>query len=385
MIAFPADLQESSVLSALDLVHIDDVVGATSVRVPISNFSQIVAVSFQNAMQRVLPDDPRRTPFMDQLQLRFSMRGPDETPWTVMYIPEPSRTRDAVTARVLTGLSNDWAWDGTESTGSSRWLLLPSLIWSIWLVTRNSRSERLERLLWVIACLPMLYGAGPGSSILFIVLTGAGTLASRFVHSGGGSRLPFMLWPYSLATIALLLYEPDSLLKMAVSIVLALVTARLKPRIEQLARRRRLHMPPEFRNLTMIGVQGYARRLNQVVLVTVAVIITMTALVPAREGVPVAYAPRFTIERSVGREHPSPNALYEEHIGFQRAITYGRLGDFSLGNTSYDLAYRYREEGGRMMRMTDTQETMSDWPASSFRAAMKVLLEDKPGLIRLKQ
>jgi hypothetical protein len=98
----------------------------------------------------------------------------------------------------------------------------------------------------------------------------------------------------------------------------------------------------------------------------------------------LADAPRFRIERAAAREHVAANALFEEHSAFQRAITYGRLGDFSLENTSYTPVYRYREEAGRMMRFDDAEDPPGDWSVATFKAAIKVLSDEGPGSIRPK-
>ena len=384
MIAFPATVQESSVLAALALFGIDNAVGASSALVPLSNFSRIIAVTFQNASERVLPGDPRRTPFLDELRRRFTVPGPDEAPWTVIYIPGVTRTRDQATARVLAGLTPDWAWDGTGPAGGSRWLLLPPLLWAAWLIVRNTRRDRIWRLLWVISFLPLLLGARPGGSLLFMVLTAACTLATRHSLSGSGQRLLFILWPYAVAAIALLIYEPDSLPYGAVSAVLAGITGWLGQRLERCTSQRRLHAPPAFRIITLSGVHEYARRINRVLAVPVAALLIMHALVPARAGSDVADAPRFRIERASAQERQAAGSLFEEHLAFQHAITYGRLGDFSLENTAYIPAYRYKEEKGRMVRSGDSEDSPGAWPSTAFKAAIKVLSGEGPGSIQPK-
>lgn len=368
-------------LAALALVDIDNVAGASSALVPLSNFSRIIVVTFQNASQRVLPGDPRSTPFLNELKRRFSVPGPDEAPWTVIYIPGATHTRDEATARVLTGLTPDWAWDGTGPAGSSRWLVLPPLIWAAWLVVRNTRRDRIWRLLWVISFLPLLLGSRLGGSLLFMVLTAVCTLATRHVLSGSGQRLLLMLWPYAIAAIALLMYEPDSLIYSAVSAALAGIAAWLGQRLERWAFQRRLHAPPAFRTITMSGVHEYARRINRVLAVPIVVLIIMQVLVPAQAGSDVADAPRFRIDRAVSQERQAANILFEEHLAFQRAITYGRLGDFSLENTAYTPAYRYKEEKGRMVRSGDSENSPGELPAASFKAVIKVLSDKGPGSI----
>lgn len=381
MIAFPAEVQESSVLAALARVNIDDAIGASSALVPLSNFSRIIAVTYQNASQRALPGDPRRTPFLDELGRRFSVSGPDDAPWTVIYLPGPSRNRDESAARALTGLSPDWAWDEAGRAGSSRWFLLPPLLWAVWLVFRNPRRERFQRVAWVLSFLPLLIGARPGGSLLFMALTAGGTLATRYAHSGVVTRLPFMVFPLVGAVIVALMYEPASLPFFIVSIALAGISAYLRPMFERLVNRKRMHGPPEFSNLTIQAVQDFTRRIARVLAIPVSLTMLITAFAPASEAAALADAPRFRIERASMREREAGHTLYEDHLAFQRAITYGRLGDFSLEDTSYVPAYRYREEDGRMRRTDDAADSMSDWPASTFKAAVKVLSYDGPGAI----
>jgi len=387
MIAFPARLEEATVLAALARADIDDAIGSSSALVPLSNFSRILAVTFQNATGRVLPGDPRQTPFLEELSLRFSVPGPDDTPWTVIYLTAPSRTRDVVIARVLTGLSPDWAWDVTgravRAVGGSGylWIIVLPLLWALWLIIHNPRRDRLQRLLLVVSSIPLLLGARPGGSLLFIVLTAALTLAIRYVLSGAASRLAFFLWPYVIATIVVLAYEPASVPFFVVSIAFSIGAAYLSPRLERLADRKRLHATPAFRNLTMNGVHQYARRINRVLVLPVVIMSIIMILAPARRDPEIADAPLFMIEHSAAREHHDANALFEEHLAFQQALTYGRLGDFTLENTSYTPVYRYKEEEGRMMRAEETADAISDWSASAFKAAIKVLSVEGPDSI----
>jgi len=96
-------------------------------------------------------------------------------------------------------------------------------------------------------------------------------------------------------------------------------------------------------------------------------------------------APRFIIDRAVSQERQAASDLFEEHLAFQRAITYGRLGDFSLENTTYTPAYRYKEEEGRMVRSGDSGNSPGELPIAAFKAAMKVLSDEGPGSILPKQ
>jgi len=366
------------VLAALALVNIDDAVGASSALMPLSNFSRIVAVTFQNATQRVLPGDPRRTPFFDELKLRFSVPGPDNTTWTVVYLPEPSRARDEAAARALTSLSPSWAWDGSESPGGSRWLLLPPFVWAVWLIVSNPRRDRLRRALWVVSLMPLLLCSSSGATMLFIVLSASLAVVSQYIVSGAASRLPFVLWPHAITSIAFLIFEPDSIPYLVVSIALATVAAYLRPRIERITSRRRLHALPSFRNLTMNGVHQYTREINRALLLPIASIVVLVVFLPSRAGSGIADEPRFRIERAAPREHYSAGALFEEHLAYQRAITYGRLGDFSLEDSSYIPVYRYREEDGRMRRTEDSGDPVSDWPSATFKAAIMVLSDRRP-------
>jgi len=385
MIAFPGEVPESTVLAALVRADIDDAAGISTVLVPLSDFSRIITVPLQNADKRALQGDPRRTPFLDELTLRFSVRGPDNTDWNVLYLPGSSRTRDEAVARELAGLGRNWAWDAAEPEGSSRWLVLPSLAWAVWLITGNPRRDRLRRALWVVSCLPLLLAPDPGAPVLFIVCSAALVVASRHVLSGAAARLALILWPHTTVCVALLALKPGFIPFFGASIVLAVATTYLRPRLERLAIRRWLHARPEFRNLTLSGVHEYASRINRGLLVPVAVTVIMTMVLPSRTGSQIEGAPRFMIEHATGQGHLSADSLFEEHLAFQQAITYGRLGDFSLEDTTYAPVYRYREEGGRMQRFEDSVDTPSDWPAVTFKAAIMVLSNEGPASILIKQ
>jgi len=384
MIAFPGEVPESTVLAALAHADVDDAASTSTVLVPLSDFSRIITVPLQNADKRALQGDPRRTPFLDELTLRFSVKGPDDIDWNVLYLPGSSRTRDEAVARELAALGQNWAWDAAEPAGSSRWLVLPSLAWAVWLITGNPRRDRLRRVLWVVSCLPLLLAPDPGASVLFVVCTAGLVVASRYVLSGATSRLAYILWPHMIACVALLALKPGFIPFFGASIVLAGTAAYLRPRLERLAIRRWLHARPEFRNLTMSGIHEYASRITRGVLIPVAVTVIMTMVLPSRTGSEIEGAPRFRIERAAGQGHQSADSLFEEHLAFQRAITYGRIGDFSLENTTYVPVYRYREDGGRMQRFEDPGDSPNDWPAATFKAAIMVLSIEGPASIQIK-
>ncbi|PKL23020.1 MAG: hypothetical protein CVV47_17005 [Spirochaetae bacterium HGW-Spirochaetae-3] len=378
LVSLPATVDEASVIGALAKVGIGDAVGSSTALVPLSDFSRVVAIAFQGANLRAPRGDPRRTPLLDELERRFTVTGPDGAPWRVLYVPDPTRARDAAAAAALDGLGTPWAWDLPPVRGNGSFLWLPASAWAIWLVARKPRRGRLGRAVIALSWLPLLPGATLARGLLFVVLEAATMTADRALGSASGSRtsrsrVAISLWPYALAVTALAAIEPVSLAYIAASIPFLWVLACLRPGILRRVRRGSMHEPPAFKSLTSAGVLANARGIAGALPLPIAAMLAVFLLVPARGGGVTTGRDPFRIER--GRRHSSDYAesLLKSQLDYQYAITFGRIGDVAWGEGSYKPVYRYREEDGRMRLTEEPDEARSDWPPGTFDAAKAAL------------
>lgn len=380
IVSFPAALDEASVVAALSAVGIDDAVGSTTALVPLSDFVRVSAVPFQGANLRAPPGDPRRTPLLDELERRFSVPGPDGEPWRVLYLPKPSRARDEAAAKAFSGLGTPWAWDLQPGEGGGKaFLWLPASAWAIWLVVRKprrgSRRGRLGRAILALSWLPLLPGATPARALLFIALEAATMTADRAFKAR-------LLWPYAVAVAALAAMEPVSLAYLAASIPLLGGLIYLRPRILRRIARRSLHEPPAFKSLTEAGSRANAREILRALPLAVAALLVVYALIPAgsRENAPVGAA--YFLERGQGRRGDEAESLLSRQLDYQYAITFGRVGDVTWGDDSYDPVYRYREEDGRMRLADAPGDDRIDWPRGTFEGAKAALAFPEPVSVR---
>lgn len=383
LVAFSASVDETRVLQALKGAGIDDAAGATNTLVPLSDFSRVVTVTFLDASRRTAGADPRRTPFLDALEGRFRVAGPGSLAWSVIYLPGPSQKRDSLTARALDGLGADWAWDAPGQRGKPWFLCLPALGWALWLVSRKPKRDRLGRVLAVLVWVPLLVRATPAAAAVFILLASASTVALRWFRFGSRRQLVRALWPYPAAALTVFSLDPGMAPFIAVSLLLIAAAFKVFRPLELAAGRKRLHEAPRFSDLTTAGPLDYGRRVFRGLGIPLVFIVAASVFLPAGGRSLRADGPAFRLERQKRGSADEPKTLLEEHLAYQTALTYGRVGDLRWGDRSYVPAYRYAEEGGRMKRIEEPAQPELVQGTSSFRTATLVLAGGAPTSVRV--
>jgi hypothetical protein len=58
--------------------------------------------------------------------------------------------------------------------------------------------------------------------------------------------------------------------------------------------------------------------------------------------------------RGIAEEKSDGKAMVASHLSFQRALTYGRLGEAAWGESEYSDAYVYENVDGRIRRVGST-------------------------------
>jgi len=393
LIAFPSTVPEAEVLRALEDFGIGDAIGASTTPVPLSDFSRVGPVPFSDAAARSPAGDPRRTPLLDELEGRFTTGGPAGSIWRVVYLPRPSPARDEAASLALSSIGCAWAWDRAGERGSTDYIWLPALAWAIWLLWRRPGRRRLARALLSLSLSPLLYLSTLASALLFVALEAAVMIAYPIARSGDRKRLPRELWPYAVAAVSLLALDPGALPAAALSLGSLMAVALLIPRVEGAVIRRRLHEPPVFRPLTTAAYSMNARGIARAIALPSALIIAVFAVSPEPTGLKGLTGPTRTgartaashrIERERSRPDYDASTMLREHKAFQAAITFGRIGDASWGESSYAPAYRYVEESGRLRRspgddaVGGAPETGSE-PIEGYETALSVLASPRPG------
>jgi hypothetical protein len=139
--------------------------------------------------------------------------------------------------------------------------------------------------------------------------------------------------------------------RLGVSAGLVLLMLGLAPRIEIFFRKKWLHSPPVFKPITRQGAaSGFKPLLVSAIFPTLA-LLAVAILFPMEHRYESGKNTGFQIIRGTVEDRHDESALVASHIAFQRALTYGRLGEASWGASSYSDAYRYETIEGRIRRM----------------------------------
>ncbi|MBN2873976.1 MAG: hypothetical protein JXM71_02680 [Spirochaetales bacterium] len=352
VIAVPEEVDERAVLGVLAEAGLTRTISASAIQLPLSDFSRVVLVPFAEARLRALEGDPRRTPLFDDLERRFFVKSPDDAIWRLLYVLTSSGKADETIVAAVSGLGVNWAWDAKPGRSAPALVWLPAVLWAVYLVLRKPGYTWIDGGINAIAWLPVLGGASVEAAALVVVLEAAGAVAIPVLRSGWPRRLPAMLWPYVVASLALLALDTGLLPYLAVSVALAPILVRtVSPALEKARTRRWLHPAPVFKPITQRGSMQEARSILLVVSVPVMAILMLSLVLPARPGNTQFSAQPLHLERGTLPSDTEPEALLSEHIAFQYAITYGRLGEAVWGGTTYNEAYRYAETSGRVERI----------------------------------
>ncbi|PKL07959.1 MAG: hypothetical protein CVV51_11435 [Spirochaetae bacterium HGW-Spirochaetae-7] len=384
LVAFPAAAGEQRVLDALSSKGVVDAIGSSNAVVPLSDYSAIVMVPFGNAEQRSSGGDPRRTPLIDELERRFNVAGPGGTTWQVVHISGSSPGKDKAVKDALDSLAVEWAWDAPARRSGSKYLWLPAVFWAAWLVSRKPRLNRAGRSMLAIAWLPVLLASSPLSAILVVVLEAATATAYPLFRSGSLSRLVPALWPYAAAVLGIACLEPGLLSYLAASAALMCGFGYLLPHVERLSLRRWLHEPPRFKPLTGAGLSAASSVTRRAALVPAAAILIVAVAFPGLPSSRDGAAEPMMIETGARSGSPGASAIMDEHLAYQYALTFGRLGEAAWGDRSFSSAYRYSEESGRLsIRDPDNGDLegltlLEARLAGHFDAALTVLADRRP-------
>ena len=272
---------------------------------------------------------------------------------------------------------------------------MPAAAFALWLVLRKPRRGALARLVVALAFSPLLMPGAMCASTLFVALA-AGFAVANGVAAGAPARgrdrsLAILkeTWPYGLAVAAsvaaIVALERSSLPYFAVSVILAALCFLVYPKLAKAISSRRLHEAPRFVVLTRSRTTAHSRAVAKAM---VAPVLAMLALYPfsstrdPRSG-DSPLGPNYALTRIQGGVEAGADAetLLAEHLAYQEALTYGRIGDAAWGQSYYDPAYRYADEGGRMVRAPGEGPSSASSPGQAYAEALAALRERGPSSI----
>jgi len=350
IIAIPASTSETAVLAALKAVGIDRVWSSANTVIPLSDFSRIVDVPFAEAELRAGPGDPRRTPLFDELERRLVAVGPDGSTWRLLYLQSSRAHDDVAIADALAGLGTRLASSAPEGTPiQSHWWWAPACGWGLWLILRRPKGDRLHRTLLVCAWLPMLARSSPEAVMLAMVLQSATLLVVRARSARSVRSVRAVLILHAFMVIAMLALDPFSVIYVIAAAPLIGLVLYMRPRLDRFLRRRWIHKAPFFVPLTITGLRSQARQMTIGLAVPVLAVAIFSVLLPAGSRA-IDGGAGIRLERSQRLDHIDGRDLMEKHIAYQRALTWGRIGDAVWGQKAFTEAYQYVEKSGTMHR-----------------------------------
>jgi hypothetical protein len=351
VVAYPASITEEAVLDTLRSAGIESVIGSSTLRVPLSDFARITDIPVRNALGRAPPDDPRRTPLLDQLETRFVVRDPDGAPWNVLYIREGSSSTSASLSKAMDTLGIAYALTSMGEGGRTGYLWVPVLIWLAWLAFRKPRGDPLARISLAIPLLPLLNGATAESAILVLVLETAAVMAVPYLAGGMRGLLAARLAPLGIAAVGLVALDAGILPKLGISTGVILLLLAFEHGIKAFERRRWLHELPIFKPITKKGADSGHKSLIVSAMVSSAAILVLSLAMPVGEVGESGRGTGYSMVRGRAEEKSDGKAVLASHVSFQRALTYGRLGEAAWGESEYSDAYVYEYVDGRIRRV----------------------------------
>ena len=355
VIAVPVSVVKSDVDAALALYGIDGSIGSGDVTVPLSDFAGVIPVTLDEAAARVGTDDPRRTPYLDDLLSSFSLERNGRA-WRALLIPGTGRASDRAVADAMSSLGVEWAWDAPSETDDRLVRVILMLAWSVWLALRKRGTDRLLRLLVAACVLPMAVVPGLAGTMAALMMQSlftmvyehiglAPSIAGRPRTSKGG--FPAAAWAMAAGVAILLVMAPPFIATFVASAALFVVVMACRGRLR--LPRTTLHEPPAFVDITAARRHDEARRLaarslaSVMAAVVVVVASTLAAGTTASDGGRLAW--NAIISPSQAR------ADHAAHVAYQISLTYGRLGDATWGASAFTAPFGYREEDGRLVRV----------------------------------
>lgn len=404
-------------LEALEAAGIANPVSALSQDVALADFERVVTIPYLEAVERLVPGDPRRDPWLEGLERYFTVKSGGKA-WQIIYAAaSPAAARRALEKAL-----------GPE--GERTWMLAergPARAGYLWILPAafalaaafHTRHRRIERLLGSLAWVPLWWMGGAPAIAVSLLATFAGARASGMLpfhpakdlsgRSAGFAELLLRLLraiggPVLAAAILLALVEP-SLIPVALLCALghaAVFEAASGLRVLIRAREGRTSfLPVPIVPASLRRAPDPFGRLAPIVAVLALAALPLSflgsreAVGAASTGIPVP-VPVPSLAPSAGREKPTPRSALSgdavpallpdladaaAHVAFQRGVLLERLGDAVYGSEAPIVLQGFRRgAGGLVEAASATLVPVLDPADLNFSArSIEALLEEAGG------
>lgn len=398
-------------LRALENAGIGPVWSESTQTVHLSDFVNSRRVGLDQALSRLVPGDPRRTPWLDGLPGYFRVQD-GEGSWSILYVPAASGSR---ASRVLSGALSSEDWNPPDRTGPGK----PGLSWipgvflsGYWAYVSRRRKWRAPVAalpwlpLWFSGRLAAAFGGIWGYLVLISLLEDLGGEPGSF-RKAVRSRRTLRFLPQALVLAFPGILDSSYLLALGLSLgssaCLILGLERLKAwRVSRRVHKVFVGIPLDARRVREDQDKNLVRRSFAAVAACLAVL--------GVQGVPYAFpgisrgrasiqapvprpgpvvASRSTDPRVVERilrerDEPGLPSLADAvaHRAYQEALPYSRVGTRMYGSLESATLERFSPEGAEVVR---TRETAAEFDAAWVRNALREEAETGIGAVLADQ
>lgn len=398
-------------LRALEDAGIGPVWSESTQTVHLSDFVNSRRVGLEPALKRLVPGDPRRTPWLDGLSGYFRVQD-GEGSWSILYVPAASGSR---ASRALSGALSPEDWNPPDRTGPGK----PGLSWipgvflsGYWAHASRRRKWRAPAAalpwlpLWFSGRLAAAFGGIWGYLVLVSVMEDLGGEPGSF-RKAARSRRTLRFLPQTLVLALPGILDASYLLALGLSLGSSACLILGLERMEAWMVSRRVHgvfvgIPLDTRRLLEDQDKILARRTFAAVAACLAVLGVQGVLyafpgisrgrgssqAPVPRPGPVV-ASRSTDPRVVERilrERVEPGlpslADAVAHRAHQEALPFTRIGTRTYGSLEAATLERFSPEGSEVVR---TREIAAEFDAPWVRNALQEEAETGIGAVLADQ
>ena len=399
------------VVRALEESGVSPVWSEVSQTVYLTDFVSSRRVSLEEALGRVMPGDPRRTPWLEGLS-DFFRTGDGSLDWSILYVPASSASRAARTLS-RTMAEGDWKRPGPNGAGRIRLLWVPGAALAGYFAFRFRKTRRLVLAaaipwlpLWIAGSAAAALGGVWGYFIL-VSIAAEDDPDPGHIRLGWSRSLVFRLVPPALAFVFLGVSDLPSLPGLGVSAFSAGCLALGFRRLYRWKAERRLH--PVFVGIPLDVLRSRkdrfeTRRIRMLAAFAAGLaVVVLQAVLPASHssvpgsgsGLPPLPVPGVRIsagtpdaeavEIMIGeRTDPGLPSLADAvaHRAYQEALPYSRIGSRTYGSLEPAVLERFSPQGPSVVRV---RENAAEFDDSWVRDALQEEAESGIGRVLADQ
>ncbi len=401
----------SEALRALKDAGVGPVWSESSQTVHLSDFVNSKRVSLEQALKRLVPGDPRRTPWLDALSGYFRIQDGDLS-WSILYVPAATASRSV---RALSKALSQEDWDPPAGTGPGG----PGFTWIPGVILCGYWAYESRRRKWLAAAaalpwLPLWFSgrlaaafAGIWGYLVLLAYMEDSGCEPGSIRAAARTRRTLRFLPPALILALPGILDPSCLPGLGLSLGSAVCLILGLERLELWRSFRRVHgvfvgVPLDTRRLRSDQDKSLGRRSVAAVAACLAVL-GIRGILPASPGhsrdgaspgapVPLpgpVIASRFPDARGVERilrERAEPGlpslADAVAHRAHQEALPYSRIGTRAYGSLEAATLERFSPEGPEVVR---TRETVAEFDDAWVRNALQEESETGIGAVLADQ